>query len=140
MPATLEQRLREKGWSDQEIAKALNIIYSPEKKEKHLIFTQFSSPLIYWSLLVVAIIGNFIASVVLIPIMFFFSETQLYAVIFILAISFGAFFNLLLKDIEHDGRLPQCQASAKPPVQLELMVDFQVQADVNKLIPNYEDH
>ena len=88
MPATLQQRLKEKGWSDEEVANALNIIYSPEKQEKHATFTQFSSPLVYWSLLVVAIIGNFIASVVLIPIMLFLTKLQLYIVIFILAISF----------------------------------------------------
>jgi hypothetical protein len=101
MPATLQQKLKEKGWSDDEVDNALNIIYSPEKQEKHAVFTEFSSPLVYWSLLIVAIIGNFIASVVLIPIMLFLTRFQLYAVIFLLAISFGAFFNLLLKDIEH---------------------------------------
>lgn len=101
MPKTLRQKLEEKNWTKEEIDKALGILYSKEKQEKHMIFPKFMSPVVYWVALIVAIIGNLMISIVLIPFLLVLTHLQLYIVIIVLGASFGAFFNLIIRDIEH---------------------------------------
>ena len=67
MPKSLRHRLLEKGWSEQEIEKTMSLMYSEEKREKQAGFVKATHPIIYWVGLVVAIIGNLLLSVTLIP-------------------------------------------------------------------------
>ena len=101
MPKPLHQRLREKGWSEDEIQKTMNILYSEEKKLKHLAFAKGAHPILYWLSLIIAIIGNFVLAVVFIPFMMFLNSTQLYVILAVVAFIFGSVFNIIIKDIEH---------------------------------------
>ncbi len=101
MAKTLAQKLAEKGWTKEEIDKTLNIMYSPEKSEGRAGYTRRINPIIYWTALIVMIIGNLIVSVVLIPFLLLLTGFQLYLVIAITAFAFGAMFNLVINDIEH---------------------------------------
>src|SRR3989338_6464051 len=97
----LRERLIEKGRSEEEIEKALSIMHSEEKIKKHIKFKQQINPLIYWSVLLVAIIVNLLASVVLIP--FLITVKDLFILFFmigIIGLVFGLFFNLLLRELE----------------------------------------
>jgi len=98
MPRSLRDKLREKGWKEDEIEHALSIMKPSEAKSGILV--QRMNPALYWSALVISIIGNFLIAVALIPFLLVLSSTQLYFVIIVLAISFGAMFNLLINTIE----------------------------------------
>lgn len=101
MPKPLHQRLREKGWTEEEIKKTMDILYSEEKKLKHLHFAKGAHPILYWLGLIIAIIGNFVLSVAFIPFMMFLTSLQLYVILAVVAYIFGAVFNVIIKDIEH---------------------------------------
>lgn len=94
----LASRLKEKGWTQKEISKAIKIISTSEKNKPKLIVVL--DKLVYWFALILAIIGNLIISVVLIPFLLVLNYMQLYFVITIIAFSFGLLFSLLLRDIE----------------------------------------
>lgn len=101
MPKSLQEKLSEKGWSKEEIEKATSIMEaSPEKGR--VMFTRQMNPILYWMTLIVAIIGNLIISVVLIPFLIAVeSVIALYSIIALLGLAFGFLFNVLLTDIEH---------------------------------------
>lgn len=101
MPKSLRHRLLEKGWTEDEIAKTMDILYDDDKKEKHSGFVSATHPIIYWTGLFIAIIGNLLLSVTLIPFLMILSTAQLYIILAIIGVVFGAMFNLIIKDIEH---------------------------------------
>ncbi len=91
--------LLKKGFSKQEAKRTIEIIKSAEEKKSVKI--RFLDSIIYWFLLFVAIIGNLIISILLIPFLLAFKTIPLYFIIFILALMFGFLFNQLIKDIEY---------------------------------------
>ena len=95
---SLASRLREKGWTQEEIDHAVAII-DESKKHKPKI-TVVLDQLVYWIALILAIIGNIVLSVVLIPFLLVLNNIQLYIFVVILASSFGLLFSQILKDIE----------------------------------------
>ncbi|MBI5397895.1 hypothetical protein HZB03_00385 [Candidatus Woesearchaeota archaeon] len=101
MPKSLRQKLIEKGWQEEDINRTLDILFSEDKQEKHARYAHFSSPIIYWAGLLVAIIGNLLISVVFIPFLMILNSVQLYIIMGSMGAIFGAMFNLLLRDIEH---------------------------------------
>ncbi len=101
MALSMEEKLREKGWSEEEIKQAMNIMYSKEKEKKRTLYKKSMNPVLYWAGLLMAIIGNLLIGVVLVPLMLVLSSTFLYVIIAILGIGFGSMFHLLLNDIEH---------------------------------------
>lgn len=101
MPKDVRQSLLEKGWEEEDIAKAEDILYSKEKQQKHYGYLKSVHPMLYWMGLMLAIIGNMIISVFLIPFFLVMSSTQLLIVIATMGFVFGMMFNFLLRDIEH---------------------------------------
>ena len=101
MPKSLQEKLSEKGWTKEEIEKATQILESPEEKGR-IIFAKKMNPVLYWTTLIVMIIGNMIISVILIPFLIAIESTvTLYSIIALLGLAFGFLFNILLIDIEH---------------------------------------
>lgn len=96
---TLRQKLTEKGWKDDEIEHALSIM-KPSESRTPKESLKSANPLMYWLTLVISIIGNFLIAVAIIPFLIVLSDIQLYFVIAILAISFGAMFNFLINTME----------------------------------------
>ena len=92
----LQERLMERGWASRDINHALNIM-EQHKKTPGILFLDKS---IYWVVLLVAIIGNLVISIVLIPFLMVLKEYLLYLIIIILGVTFGLFFNLLINNIE----------------------------------------
>ena len=95
----LKKRLKEKGWAEQEIDKTINIVR--EAKEGKHAAIKILDKAVYWLALVIAVIGNFIISVALIPPLMFLKSVQLFLVTMILGASFGLLFELLIRSIEH---------------------------------------
>jgi hypothetical protein len=95
----LEERLRQKGWTENDIQQALQIIQKAQaKKTKPLLFLD---SIIYWLVLFAALIGNFIISIILIPFMLTITGFKLIAIIILIGFAFGAFFDLLIRDIKN---------------------------------------
>lgn len=88
----------DKRWTDKEIEKTLKIIEkAKEEKPKGI---KFLDAAVYWGVLIVAIIGNLILSIILIPFMLVLKHFILYIIIILIAFIFGLFFDLLLREIE----------------------------------------
>jgi len=96
---TLREKLAEKGWKDAEIEHALSIMKPSESRT--VLVQPSANPLLYWLTLIISIIGNFLIAVAIIPFLIVLSDLQLYIVIGLIAISFGAMFNFLINTMEH---------------------------------------
>lgn len=101
MPKLLHERLREKGWSEQEIAKTMTLMQTPEKVEKHVSLERTMNFGMYWMFLIMLTIINFFVSITLIPFLLILKVTQLFSMVAVLGIGFGMLFNVLIWDIEH---------------------------------------
>ena len=95
----IKKRLEQKGWSKKDISRAVRII-EQAKANKHPKI-KILDKLVFWASLVVAIIGNFIISISLIPILLALNNLPLYIVLITLGVAFGLLFELLIRTIEH---------------------------------------
>ena len=91
--------LLKKGFSKKEAKKTLDIIQKAKENKSTKI--KFLDALLYWFLLIVAIIGNAVISIILIPFLLAFKKIPLYFTIFILAAMFGLLFDQLIRSIEN---------------------------------------
>lgn len=95
---SLKETIEQKPWSLEEKARVLGIIEKGrEKKSKKIIFLD---ELTYWVFLLIAVAGNFIISVILVPFMLILTGFYLFAVLFVIAFAFGILLNALLKEIQ----------------------------------------
>lgn len=97
----IKERLRQKGWNEADIERALEIMYYQDKAPEKVQVRATGSLLLYWSGLFVAIISNIVLSVVLIPFLISTSGPALYFMIAVLGLAFGFLITVLLRDIEH---------------------------------------
>lgn len=97
MKEELKDKLRKKGWSEEDIKKSETIMDSAAEKTN----TNRIDLFVYWTGLIVAIILNIVASGVLIPLMFMIHGLALYTLVFIVALFFGWVFYILIRDIEN---------------------------------------
>jgi|TARA_Y100000310_G_scaffold216244_1_gene217265 hypothetical protein len=95
----VKKYLIEKGWNKSDINKTIKIIESA-KKNKHPKIKLLDKA-VYWLSLIIAIIGNFIISVALVPLLLALSGMRLYLIIITLGFAFGLLFELLIRGIEH---------------------------------------
>ncbi len=99
MGAIKARHLIEKGWKKGDIAKTLKII-EKAKESKHPKIKLLDKA-VYWFSLLLAITGNFVISIALIPELLVLEGFQLYLIIATLGISFGMLFELLVRTIEN---------------------------------------
>lgn len=95
---SLRDRLSKKGWSEKEISKAMIILDSAQEKKSAK--TKFLDELLVWVSLFVAVAGNFILSVVIVPFLIIMSGVSLYAAIFCFGAAFGMLFTIILRNME----------------------------------------
>ncbi|MDP3734227.1 MAG: hypothetical protein Q8R37_03280 [Nanoarchaeota archaeon] len=110
MKEVRKQELLRKGWSQREITTAEAIV---DRKLPHDVFF---SQIVFWSALLVIVIGNIIVSFVAIPFLMFLNQWQLYVMIIILAGMIGFLYNFLINDIGHLERKHHVTASILIPV------------------------
>ena len=89
-------KLGSKGWSREDLIKANNIFQSAQEKKHHMV--KLLDEFIYWFVLIVAIIGNLIVSVVLVPFLLVFHAIFLYGIISVIALTFGFLFIVIIDD------------------------------------------
>ena len=105
MPEDLRAQLEKKHWSEEEIDQALRIMtQSRLSADKH---TQFYNQVIYWIALFLSLVGNFVLNIILVPFIVLAEEIYLYPGLFVLAIMFGALFDLIVYDIEKIEEAPK---------------------------------
>jgi len=81
----IKERLKQKGWTDQDINRALEIMYAQEQANSSVNqYTQSGSRILYWSALIVSTQGF-----------------TLYMMISVIGLVFGFLITVLLRDIEH---------------------------------------
>lgn len=97
----LRQRLRQKGWSEEDIEKTVSIVEAAAGKKTSL--ARFSESVVYWVALLLMIVGNFFMSVLLIPLQLVFSAGFVYVAVALLGFSFGIIFTAILWEIENLG-------------------------------------
>jgi hypothetical protein len=93
----LRDRLKKKGWSEEEIEKTIKIFEKAEEEKRPALV--LLDKLVYWMGLMLAMVGNFVISVVLIPILITMPAILLYITIIILGTTFGLLFSLIIGDI-----------------------------------------
>lgn len=87
-----------KEWSPDIAAKTEQILRRAEKSKPSWIRNLDSA--LYWALLLIAILGNFILSVVLVPFLLILKGAALYFSLFFIGASFGWIFSFILHNIE----------------------------------------
>lgn len=85
--------LRQKGWREEDLAKAEAIL---DKTTKHDIFF---SKIVFWSALVVIVFANLLISIILIPFLITLYDLVLYAIVAVLGLVIGFLYNFLITDI-----------------------------------------
>ncbi|MDO8510818.1 MAG: hypothetical protein Q7S55_01500 [Nanoarchaeota archaeon] len=88
-----KEELRQKGWREEDLAKAEAIL---DKTTKHDIFF---SKIVFWSALLVIIFANLLVSIILIPFLITLYDLVLYAIVALLGLVIGFLYNFLITDI-----------------------------------------
>lgn len=91
-----------KGWGRAEVRRAADILAHAEALKSPSM--KFLEQAAFWTALLIAIIGNFVISVVLVPFLLLLHGVGLYATVFIVGITFGLLFNVLIRYIENLGQ------------------------------------
>ena len=85
-------------WTPEQVSKAKGIISSASKQKRA--FIRFLDASLYWVLLMIAILANFILSVALVPFLLVFKGVSLYLSLFLISLSFGLLFSFILHGID----------------------------------------
>jgi hypothetical protein len=95
----VRQMLEQKtSWTQAEKNKTMRSFQTAEQKKTS--FVQFLDIAVFWVALFVAILGNFILSIVLVPFLLIMSGWMLYASLFFVGLSFGLLFAVIISYIE----------------------------------------
>ncbi len=95
----MKDYLKSKGWTQAEVKKTYDILAHAEAEKSQS--TRFLEQLAFWVALLIAIAGNLIISVVLVPFLLLLSGFGLYLTIFVIGATFGLLFNVLVRYIEN---------------------------------------
>lgn len=86
----LHMKLEKKGWPAKEVHKILRILKEAEHKKGKLIL--WLDVFVIWMFLIISIVGTFLVSVILVPLLLVMKGLYLYGMLFVI----GLFFGLLL--------------------------------------------
>ncbi len=98
MKEKLKKQLKEKGWTKEDINKAKDILEKAESKKKTE--AKIIDRSMYWMILLMLIVCNFVLAIILVPLLLLLKPLLLYSSAAIIALCFGFFMDLILRDIE----------------------------------------
>lgn len=101
MAETLKEKLLKKGWPIEEVERTLHIMQSDDKKEKHVEYRTSMNFVVYWTVLLVLTLANFMVSIVLVPFLLILKPFLVEIMVAMLGLVFGLLFNLVIRDIEN---------------------------------------
>ncbi|MFH1276406.1 MAG: hypothetical protein ABIH82_04815, partial [Candidatus Woesearchaeota archaeon] len=87
------ERLAKKGWQEEEIARAEASLDKEQKHDAHF------SKIVFWTSLIIVILGNIMVSLILIPFLIVLNKLTLYSIVVILAAILGFLYTFLIRDI-----------------------------------------
>ena len=122
MKTTLRERLLAKGWPPEEVDYTLTVLKSKEEKKSHLM--QIIEHIVYWLAIIIAIIGNIVVAVVLIPFFLVLHAFYLYLIIIMLALGFGFLYDILITDLERLVKREMIKESIFIPALALISVGF----------------
>lgn len=96
-----KHRLSAKGWSEEEIQQATNILQEAELKKHSTLF--LLEKMLFWGLLILTTMGVFAISVYMIPLFFVLNNWINSLILSLLGLCLGSFLTLILKDLEWLG-------------------------------------
>jgi len=97
MKNSIRENLKKKNWPKKEVDKAIRILNNAEIKKPNTI--RVLDQIVYWLVLLVAIMGTLVISIILIPLMIVLNYARMYPVIIIIALTFGMLYDMLLRDL-----------------------------------------
>lgn len=103
-------QLKNKGWTKEEITEAQSLL---EKAKYHDVFF---SKIVFWSALLVIVLGNMALSLVLVPFLLIFKTWLLHTLVVILALMMGTIYSFLITDIGYLETKHHVLASILVPV------------------------
>jgi len=92
--------LIDKGWSKEEIDRAMVILKYGKSNQKNFKTNWMQSHHLYWIGLIITILMNTILSILLVPFLVVIKHSVVYIFIILFATGFGYVFNFILHDIE----------------------------------------
>jgi hypothetical protein len=95
----LHQKLKDKGWEDHEIHRAVSIIKYGKSNQENFRFHNHHKKLAYWAAFFGTIISNFILTAMLFPFLLVLKYSVAHIAIILFALGFGYIYNFFLKDI-----------------------------------------
>lgn len=93
-----EKKLREKGWSEEDINHAKSIISQAEEKKHPKI--KFLEEAIEWVILITVVLASIAGAWLIKPLLFVLTQTQALVAIAILGTAYGLFASVIIKQIE----------------------------------------
>ncbi|MBI4143627.1 hypothetical protein HY486_00060 [Candidatus Woesearchaeota archaeon] len=105
----LETRLKQKGWSNEDVAKAVRALSRAEemKSQKRKFFDSF----VYWLGIIFCIVGSMFVGVAVVPFLLIMDGIWLFGFISLIAVSFGSLIGFLLNGVEKIGKQKTVVAS-----------------------------
>ena len=96
----LEERLKNRGWSDREINKATRILEKAKKQESR--FLVVPKEVMIFLILAIAVAGNICVSMFLVPVLMVLESSLLFTIlIVVIALTMGIIFVALIEQIEN---------------------------------------
>jgi hypothetical protein len=91
-------KLKKRGWTDEEIQHAHGVIQKAHKK-KHGAY-KFLEVATFWGMLVLALLGVLAVGIVLVPVLIMLNTLTVIAILSLLGLSLGGLFSVVFQDIE----------------------------------------
>lgn len=122
MKTTLRERLLAKGWPPEEVDYTLDILKAKDKKKSSSM--EIMESIVYWLAIIIAIIGNMIIAIVLIPFFLVLHAFYLYFIVILLGVGFGFLYNILITDLEKVVKREMIMESVFIPALALISVGF----------------
>jgi hypothetical protein len=94
----LRMNLANKGWQEHHIDRAVSVLQQSQSVKSDGV--KFLDSFVYWFALLLAVLGNFVLSIALIPVLLAFSNIALLVSVAIAAVLFGTVLDFVLREIE----------------------------------------
>ena len=95
----LKVTLKQKGWQPHHIDRAVATLHAASGMKDNAV--KLLDNLVFWGVLIIAILGNFALSVALIPVLVAFTNIALLVTVALLAIAFGFILDVIIREVEH---------------------------------------
>src|SRR3989338_557885 len=105
-----KEKLLEKGWAAAEAEHAEQVTSQNRPHDAHF------SKIVFWTSLVITVIGNIFVSLVLVPFLVVLNAIVLYSLVAVLGLIIGSLYSFLISDVAHLGKTHHVSAGIIIPL------------------------